>query len=174
MLLIVCIVAAGCRGKHSRTVVQEESAPPAAAVPQGPMTSVKMNDAAGAGQLLSGFYGIEGNAWRWTAGHFALLMKTPPAAAQKGAVLTFALAIPDVIAQKLGAVKLSAAAGGKELKSETYSKAGSYTFTADIPPDALAKETVTIEFAMNKSLAPSPQDGRELGLIASSASLDTK
>ena len=76
------------------------------------------------------------------------------AAAQHGATLTFNLTVPNVVIQKLGSVTLSSSVGTAKLKSETYSKPGAYTFTADVPAEQLSKETVIVDFAIDKSSPP--------------------
>ena len=165
------LLAGGCKGKHSRTVVQNEEQPET-----GPKmaSSVKMGDAAATTQLLRGCYGLEGGSGRWTAGAFAVLLRPPLTAAQKGATLQFAFSIPDVLIQKLNAVTLTASSGGKKLASERYAKPGAYTFHADLAPELLAKEEITVEFALDKSLPAGSVDQRELGLVATSVGLESK
>lgn len=133
-----------------------------------------MGDPGAQPQLVKGVYGIESGTWRWTAGHFSILLRSPLASSQHGATLSLALTVPDVILQKLGPVTLTASSAGKKLKSETYSKPGSYTFDADVPGALLGNETVTIDFDLDKSLPPSTSDSRELGLIVSAVSLESK
>jgi hypothetical protein len=168
---LLAIGMSACRGKHRRTTVQNEEAPEG-----GPRiaSSLKMSDAAAPAQLVRGFYGLEGGSWRWTAGTFAILLRPPLSAAQHGAVLTLAFSIPDVVIQKLGAVNLTAAIGGTKLKSEGYTKPGPYSFTADVPPEMLAKEAIVVEFSLDKSLPAGALDQRELGLVATSAGLESK
>jgi hypothetical protein len=167
---MLLLLTAGCRGKHSRMTVQNEE-------PEGgPRVAsvLKMNDPVASQQLLKGFYGLESGSWRWTARQFTAVLRSPLAGAQRGGILHFSFSVPDVVSQKLGAVTLTASIGTTQLKSETYSKPGSYTFTADVPPDLLAKETVGIDFSLDKALPPGPSDARELGLVATSVGLETK
>jgi hypothetical protein len=165
------LLTGACRGKHSRTTVENEE-------PEGGpriASSFKMNDPAAAPQqLVKGFSGLESGTWRWTAKNFTALLRPPIAASQRGAVLNFALVIPDVVIQKLGSVTLTATCGTTKLKSETYSKPGNYTFSADVPPDLLVKETASFDFALDKALPPSANDVRELGIIAISIGLESK
>ena len=167
---IAALAVAGCRGKHNRNTVQNEE--PAAA--PRIVSTVKMNDPNAPAQLLHGFYGVEGGAWRWTADQFAVVLRTPLGAVQRGATLKFAFNVPDVVVQKLGAIKLTASIGSTLLKSEKYSTPGSYTFTADIPPDQLTKETITVDFALDKSLTPGMVENRNLGLIAMAVGIESK
>lgn len=166
----VLLISSGCRGKHSRTVVQNEE-------PEGGpriASALKMSDASAAAQLLRGFYGLEGGAWRWTAGTFTVLLRPPLGASQRGATLTLSFSIPDVVIQKLQSVTLNAAIGGTKLKSEKFAKAGAATFTADVPAELLAKEAVTVDFSLDKSLPSGSVDQRELGVIATAVSLESK
>ena len=169
--LAFLLVAGGCRGKHSRNVVQneepEEGGPRIA-------SSLRMNDAAATVQLLRGFYGLESGTWRWTAGTFTVLLRPPLASPQRGATLKFSFSIPDVLIQKLHTVALTASIAGTKLKTASYSKPGAYTLTADIPPELLAKEAITVDFALDKSLPAGTLDQRELGLVATAVGLDSK
>jgi hypothetical protein len=171
LLLAGALIFSGaCRGKHSRTTVENEE-------PEGGpriASSLKMNDPAAPQQLLKGFYAVESGTWRWTAKNFSALLRPPIASSQRGATLTFNFSIPDVVIQRLSSVTLSAASGTTRLKSETYSKPGSYSFSADVPPDLLAKEAITIDFSLDKSIPASTADSRELGIIALGIGLESK
>ena len=167
--LLLALAGSACKGKHDRvSVVNEEE-------DTGPrvMSTVRMNDAKAAAQLLTGFYPIESGSWRWTAGKFSVLLRTPPGAAQRGATLTFAFTIPDVVIQKLSDVTLTASLNDKALNSAQYKAGGANVFTADVPPAALTTESVKIDFALDKSLPPGV-DKRELGIIATSVGLAGK
>jgi len=133
-----------------------------------------MSDQAAATQLFKGFYALESGSWRWTAGEFHVLLRSPQGAAQKGATLSFAFSIPDLVIKKLNAISLSAKVGTVTLKTESYSKAGAYTFSADVPPALLTSDSVTIDFALDKSLPAGSVDQRELGLVATAVGLESK
>ncbi len=75
-------------------------------------------------QLVSGFYGIEANSWRWTGKDFTVSLKPPAGSAVQGATLVFALSIPQVVIDKLKSVTLSASIDGTPLAPETYSHDG--------------------------------------------------
>ena len=172
LILMGALALAGCRGKHERVVVHNEEP---SDTPQPRIASVfRMTDAVAQEQLLHGFYGVEGNAWRWTAGKFTVALRPPLASAQRGATLTLAFSIPDVVIRKLHDLTLTASVGGAKLKSETYTKAGSYSFSTDVPPELLAQDKLIVDFALDKSLPPGPSDRRELGVIAVSAGLEGK
>ncbi len=170
-LLAAFIFTGACRGKHSRLAVENEE--PAEATPRMAAT-LKMSDPAAPAQLVKGVYGLEGGAWRWTAGHFSFLLRSPLSAAQHGATLSLGFTIPDVITQKLGPIELTASVGATRLKSETYAKPGPYTFTADVPAEQLTKDSVTVDFSLDKSIPAGAMDQRELGVIATSVGLESK
>ena len=158
-----------CSGKHSTTVQNDEGEP----VANSPFVSVlKMSDPSAKDQLAKGFYALEGNAWRWTAGDFSVTLKTPPGAAQKGATLTLALTASDTVLKQVHSQTLAASVGATVLKSEKYVDAGRHTFTADIPASALTGDTVTINFSLDNSLPPAV-DKRALGVIVSSVGIES-
>ena len=132
-----------------------------------------MNDPEAQNQLLSGFYGIENNSWRWTAGSFSVLLRTPPGSAQRGATLDFALSIPDSTIQKLGKLKLTGSTNGTVLNSAAYDAPGQYHFSADVPPAMLGADSTRIDFVLDKTIQPDG-DKRVLGVIANSFTLTAK
>ncbi len=75
-----------CNGKHATTIQNDEGPPAGANAPL--VSSLNMSGASAKDQLISGFWGLENGAWRWTAGKFSVTLKTPLGAAQKGATLT--------------------------------------------------------------------------------------
>ena len=62
-VLLLVLPGFGCKGKHNRVEVQNEE--PADTGPRM-LSTVRMSDAKATAQLLSGFYAIENNSWRWT------------------------------------------------------------------------------------------------------------
>jgi hypothetical protein len=168
MLLAISLNLA-CSGKHSTTIQNDEGEP----VSKAPIVSVlKMSDPSAKDQLTKGFYPLEAGAWRWTAGDFSAVLKTPPGAAQKGATLTLALTVSDAVLKQMHSQTLAASVGGAALKSEKYVDAGSHTFTADVPATALTGDTVTIDFSLDNALPPAV-DKRELGVIVSSVGIES-
>jgi hypothetical protein len=125
-------------------------------------------------QLVSGFYGVEGNAWRWTAKQFTVVLRVPADANQRGATLDLALTVPRVVIDKLKTVTLSATADGHPLAPETYSQDGQFDYKRDIPPGSLPNSSVLVEFQLDKAMPPANGDLRELGVIARSIGLESK
>jgi len=163
-LIALVIAAPGCKRKRKARV----EAPP----DDGKLLSVlQVADPRGAVQLLSGFHNVENDAWRWTQGKFAVSLRIPEGAPKKTTVLELKFVLPQVILDKLKSVTLTATAGGVALPSESYVKAGDYTFRREVPASVLKGEALTVEFALDKAFPPTPQDERELGLIVSTISL---
>jgi hypothetical protein len=169
LAVLLAFTGAACKGKHNLAAVQNEE-PDA-----GPrlVSNIKMNDASASPQLLNGFYPVEAGAWRWTAGKFSVLLRTPPGSAQSGATLNLAFTIPDLVIEKLKTVKISAAINGMALKSDEYKKPGADTFSADVPGSLLAPDSVKVDFTLDKSIPPGV-DKRELGVVATSVALVPK
>jgi hypothetical protein len=159
-------LTAGCR-RHA-----PQPAPQAAAE-QAPRlaSTVHMGDPKSAVQLLSGFYGIEAKAWRWTGGQFIVELGTPYGAAQKGAALEFKLAVPAAVIEKSKSVTLAASADGQPLSPETYTIPGQYIYSRSLPPTALARDSVKVTFTVDKTIAAGGGDMRDLGVVATSIGL---
>jgi hypothetical protein len=88
--------------------------------------------------------------------------------------LILQLYIPDASIQKLGAITLTARLGDHLLAPETFRKSGQQTFERDIPAAWMKPEGNRFNFAVDKSLAPTAQDGRELGIVVVSAALEPR
>ncbi len=168
----LALALAACNRDHKVTVketVEESSAPANLAL------TVNMGDPKQEKQLVSGFYGIEANSWRWTAKDFTVSLRPPSAASgAQGATLVFALSIPQVAIDKLKSVTLSASIDGTPLAPETYAHEGQYEYKRDVPPNSLGGNAVRVEFHLNKSMPPAGGDARELGIVARSVGLQSK
>jgi hypothetical protein len=134
-------------------------------------SSVHMADPSQAAQLLNGFYGIEAGKSRWTAKNFSVLLKAPPGSEKNGAELALKLYIPEVQSRSLGAMALSADAGGHELPSRTFSRSDEYTYSAHVAADALRSGFVAVNFRLDKSSVGLNGDARELGVVVTAVSL---
>jgi hypothetical protein len=166
LLVTLALAPLGCKRKPA-------VAPPSGEAP-GMASTVHMGDPRTGNQLVSGFYGIEQNAWRWTGRRFSVVLRPPSGAAQKGATLRLRLTVPPVIVEKLKTISLSATIGGSTLPPETYTQAGDYTYTRDVAPALLGGESVRVDFQLDKSVPPSGTDLRDLGVVALSAGLGLK
>lgn len=166
-VIALAVVPSACR-RHRRVTVQTtEEAPVLASV-------VATADPHVASQLAGGFYGIEQNSWRWTAGRFSVLLRPPHSAVTSGATLQLKFAIPDVTFAKLGTVSLSCYVNGTAQPPETYTKAGQYTYTRDVPANLVTGEVARVDFSLDKTIPASPSDRRELGVVVSMIGLQPR
>lgn len=167
LLAALLLAAPACRQTKVETRDTVEEAPRLA-------STVRTGDPAAASQLTGGFYDIEAGAWRWTRQQFAVTLRPPTHAAQRGAVLELHLAVPRPSIDKLKSLSLSASIGGAALSAETYGKAGQYTYRREVPASLLAGDAVRIDFQLDKCMPPGEADRRELGVVVSSAALISK
>jgi hypothetical protein len=166
--LLLALAFLSCKRRQTVKVEQTDE--------EGPRMSsiVHTGDPKSETQLVSGFYGIEQGAWRWTGKQFSVVLRPPTGAAQKGATLNMQLVVSDATIGKLKTISLSGNAGGATLPPETYTQAGPFTFSRDVPASQLAGEAVKIDFQLDKALPPTGGDQRDLGLIVSSVALEAK
>jgi hypothetical protein len=128
-------------------------------VPADPSIRIRMADPAAARQL-SGFHAVEESAWRWTERRFAVTTRVPRVHPLQVELDTY---LPESSFARLGPVRLRAMASAVPLGRVRLDKAGPHRVTLPVPE--LTETTVTFEFELDKALAPSATDGRELGLI---------
>jgi len=159
---------AGCqRGDLDLTDRTEEEPPPLAA-------NVDAANPLVAPQLVSGWWSVEQNSWRWTARKFAVILRTPIGGTTEGARLLFNFTLPDVVFTHFTQVTLSASIHGSPLAPETYRRPGTAMYMREIPADFLSVRSVRIDFELDKAMPPSQADQRELGLIARNVSLEIR
>ena len=135
---------------------------------------VQVEDPRTSAQLVSGFYPLEDNTWRWTAGKFSAELKPPAGAGQDGAKLELKLNVPDVVIKTLGSITLTASAGGARLTPQKFTEAGNYVYTVDVPAEFLRSDSVTIEFSTDKAIPPGQTEKRELAVVVTSVGLVAK
>lgn len=141
----------------------------------GSMASVvQISDISTADQLISGFHGLERNAWRWTDRKFTFALRRPPGADQAGGWLTLKFTIPAVSLEALKSITVTAKVGGAAVAPETFTSAGDHEYRREVPASALSAGIVNVEFSLDKVLPPSQKDGRELGVVVTSAGLESK
>ena len=168
-LIVVALVVApmGCKRKKVRVGATDEDTPRM-------MSVLNMGDPKVEPQLIKGFHGIEAAAWRWTEKQFTVALRPPFGSSQKGARLTVKLTVPPPTIEKLKTVSLSATAGGSALPPETYTTVGDYVYVRDIPASLLTGDSLRVDFQLDKAMAPSGPDIRELGIIVLSIGLESK
>jgi hypothetical protein len=160
ILVSILAIAPGCKRHRPVTVRTVEEAPALASV-------VATADPNAAVQLIGGFYGVEQNSWRWTAGRFSVLLRPPRTAAANGAVLQLKFTLPPVALSKMKSVSLSAYVNGTALTPETYRKAGDYIYSRDVPANLLVGDQARVDFSLDKTIPPGAVDRRELGVVVS-------
>jgi hypothetical protein len=121
------------------------------------------------GRLLQGWHELESGTWRWTERRFSVLFDDRPARAARRLVLKFEL--PDIVLVQLKRLRLAAAANGTSLPPMDYIESGSHVYAAEIPSEVCASGKVQIDFELDKALAPTPADDRELGVVVSGVEL---
>jgi hypothetical protein len=156
LLLLATLPA--CKDRSRVHVETDEGAPRMA-------TMVAMSNKQAAAQLVDGFYNLEDNSWRWTAGHFSVVLRPPAGAAQNGAVLKVQLNVPQAVLDRVKATALTATIKGTAFAPESYTQSGSFTFSRDVPAKLLGDEPVKVDFALDKFLAAGSVEGRELGIV---------
>ena len=168
-LLLIALVLApiACKSKKVRVGTTDEETPKMRSV-------LAMGDPKVEPQLVKGFHGIEAGAWRWTEKQFTVALRPPFGSGQKGGKLTVKLTVPPVTIEKLKTIALSATAGSTALPPETYSTAGDFQYVRDVPASELTGDSVRIDFQLDKVMAPSGADIRELGIIVLSIGLESK
>jgi len=159
---------AGCRRKQPVKVeVVEEEAPKLATV-------VHVADPKATVQLVKGFYELEQNSWRWTASKFAVALRPPRDARERGAVLQLKFAIADAVLERVKSMTVKARSGKVELAPETYAKPGEQVYSRDVPGSILGGEVVLFEFEVDRFLPPGAVEQRELALIVTTIGLELK
>lgn len=167
LLVALALAPAACKKKKVRVGGADEETPRMQSV-------LAMSDPKIEPQLVKGFHGIEAGAWRWTEKQFTVALRPPFAASQKGAKLSVKLTVPPVTIKKLKTVSLSATAAGSALPPETYTTPGEYFYVREIPANLLTGDSLRVDFLLDKAMAPSSVDVRELGIIVTSVGLESK
>ncbi len=166
-LAAALLLGAGCRSHRREREVQIDDGDGGEL-----MSVVKMGEPRSAVQLVKGFHQPEGG-WRWTQGRFTIALKVPPGAG-KGGVFTLQATLPNVLIDNVKSTTLSCSVGGAALEPETFSAVGEYFHKRDVPAAALAGESASFECSLSKFIASGQIEERELGLIATTASLTAK
>ncbi|BDC49099.1 hypothetical protein F183_A14150 [Bryobacterales bacterium F-183] len=108
--------------------------------------------------LGEGWHATEHQAWRWTGRTFAATLRR--AAGSTTVDLRFHL--PEAIVAALGAVTLTAYAGGRKLGSAMFGEAGEHVLSLPLPSGNAGE--VEVRWELDKAYPPSASDPRELGV----------
>lgn len=136
-------------------------------------STVATADNAAAGRL-EGFHQIENGGWRWTKKQFSITIDLPDPAGQTQGRLNMRLYVPDSSIQKLGAITLTARVGNHPLAPETFGRGGQFSMVRDLDVAWIKAGPNRIDFILDKALPPTASDGRELGIVVVSASLEMR
>jgi Dolichyl-phosphate-mannose-protein mannosyltransferase len=120
---------------------------------------------------LTGFYPPEEGRFRWTGREFSARLDVSQLDTTGGQLLAH-IYIPENVIQKLGAITLHASIAGRALAPQTWSEPGSYVYRRELDANMLSPGSVQINFSLNKSIPPSAQDKRELGIIVQELSIE--
>ena len=124
-------------------------------------------------QLVSGFFGNEGLG-RWTGRTFRAILKPPPAAARKGAIVVLRFGVPKTSMDVLGSIHLSAIVNGVALSAHEYSKDGQADYIRDVPATAFRDGNATVDFVLDKVLPASGNERRDLGVVVTTIGFEAK
>jgi hypothetical protein len=154
------------------------SDPGASASPDTTATMLHMADPRAAKQLTKGFYPFFGEG-RWTERNFSAILKPPPTATRKGALLVLRFGLPETSINVLHTIQVSAAVNGLPLKPETFTKAGEFDYIRDVPNAAFNDSAVRVgaahvDFALDKTMPPHDVETRELGIQVSIVGFEAK
>lgn len=167
LFVCLCIATLACRRLgliRLQPTIEEEA----------PLSSVvRLSDPASANQLLNGFYELEANSWRWTAGRFSVALSAPPGARTNGAWLVLRFNLPDPSIDALKSITVSCKVADAQLAPETFRTPGDHEYHREVPASAFAKDAVAADFSLDKFLKL-PGDVRELGLVVTSIGLESK
>ena len=156
-----------CTNKDKTRVLTEEEAPRMA-------TMLTMQDPRAPTQLLLGFYSLEPGNWRWTAGHFSVVLRPPRDAKEAGAAIKLKFSIPPAVLDRVKSTSLTAQIGTLTLPAETYNKPGDYEYRRDVPGSAFTSDPIKVDFSLSQFLAAGTVEGRELGVIATAVGFEHK
>jgi hypothetical protein len=172
-VVVLAFALAGCT-RSEKTEPPKAVEIPSGAAPAALASTVHTRDPKSATQLVSGFYDVEENAWRWTAKKFAVALHPPAGSAQNGALLEMVLTVPPPVTEKLGNITLTPSIGGTTLPPATYNKPGQYVLRDEVAPALLKTDPVEVDFQLDKAIPPGDKDLRELGVVVTSVGLRSK
>lgn len=138
------------------------------------VSKIDITDPVEAVQLTNGFYGVEMNAWRWTAKNFSVVLKPPPGSERNLPKLALQLYIPPIETKSLGPITLHADVDGYPLAERTFSSPGAFIYSAAVPPDLLRLPLVTVNFHLDKAMTNLKSDTRELGAVVSGVGFESQ
>jgi hypothetical protein len=140
---------------------------------ESPASRVTTGDPQCDGQL-TGFHQIEQEGWRWSSKEFTAKLGMPARRTAAGLKLVTVVYVPDSVIRRLGPITLTASLGGEVIGRQVFRRAGSHRLTARLDASKLDPRLNTFRFALDKSVEPSPEDKRQLGVIVSSIAIEAQ
>ena len=112
-------------------------------------------------RLVRGWHQLEHDTWRWSERAFCVELDsfTP----RHPATLRFVFQLPEAVFAKASAVTLSVQINGTELPPAIYTAPGEHEYSGQVP--SLDAGVTTVEFRLDRAIAPTDLDQRELGLL---------
>jgi hypothetical protein len=153
------------RERSGRVFAELWDIPPGAPEPPPPvwLSKVSAADPAHARQFHS-LHQIEQGAWRWSGRRFSIILANPGG----GGEFELDLHIPAVAIQRLGTIGLTPFVDGRRLDTATYFSPGDQKLALAIQSDA---NPVVVHISLDRHLAGTAADPRDLGVIVKSAEL---
>jgi hypothetical protein len=136
-------------------------------------TMLNVSDPRADKQFIKGFFNDAGQG-RWTGRTFSALLKPPPTAARKGAILVLRFGIPGPSIDRLRTIAISASVNGVAVAPEEYAKAGEFLYIRAVPPSSFRNGNATVDFALDKALPPGANERRELGVVVNTVGFEAK
>ena len=124
-------------------------------------------------QLTKGFFPIDGPG-RWTGRTFSAILKPPPSASGKGAILLLRAGIPGPSIDILHSIRVSAVVNSVALAPEEYVRAGDFDYVREVPASAFHADNATVDFALDKAVPPTGSERRELGVVLKIVGFEAK
>ena len=131
-------------------------------------------DSSGLDSQLTGFYPPEPGGFRWTKRQFSARLDLTHLARPVTGDLELVMHgyVPEVVIQKLGSLTLTGRFDGHPLTASTVSHAGQFVFRSSLNDGWIAKGIAQVDFQLDKAMAPSASDGRELGVAVTGISIE--
>lgn len=113
-------------------------------------------------ELLHGWHAPESAGWRWTEQRFSARIDAGPG---RPARVEMRLFVPQALIDRYGSVTLQATANGSSLPSQTFRESGRFVYRATLLEPPPPGGQVRLDFSLDRVLAPSEADERELGIV---------
>src|SRR5258708_4848177 len=121
---------------------------------------LNVSDPRAAKQLVNGFFDDAGPG-RWTGRRFPAILKPPPTAARKGAMLLLRCGSQGASIDRLSTMTVCASVQSVALAGEEYAKAGEFVYSRGGAGSGCRSGNATVDSALDKALARNSNEHRE-------------